>query len=300
MSRLDSVRTLLRASRRSAGVVLRDIGNGALELGHNGLALVGLTVVLALVFFTSRPELRERTEAAMLDWLQERHGARAEDGADLLPALADTTAVSRATAVHPGELTRPQAAVAQWISRRYGVAQEPVGRLVQEAWTIGQRVGLDPTLILAVVAIESRFNPFAQSPMGAQGLMQVMTRVHGDKYEPFGGTHAAFDPVSNLRVGVQVLRECIARAGGLEEGLTWYVGAGISGNDGGYKDKVLAEKQRLQLVAAGKAVPTRTPVAAQPQQPQQPQQVRPQPATEAAVEASTPAAPADEQIALAR
>ncbi len=293
MSRLDSVRRAWRASRRSAGVVLRDIGNGALELGHNGLALVGLTVVLALVFFTSRPELRERTETAMLDWLQERHGARAEEGGDLLPALAEPQAVSRATALHPGELTRPQAAVAQWISRRYGVALEPVGRLVQESWEIGQRAGLDPTLILAVVAIESRFNPFAQSPMGAQGLMQVMTRVHGDKYEPFGGTHAAFDPVSNLRVGVQVLRECIARAGSLEEGLRWYVGAGVTGNDGGYKDKVLAETQRLQQVAAGKPVPTRTTIAAQPQPAQ------PQPAADAASEARDPAA-ANERIALAR
>jgi hypothetical protein len=61
-----------------------------------------------------------------------------------------------------------------------------------------------------VVAIESNFNPFAQSAVGAQGLMQVMTRVHNQKYEAFGGTLAAFDPVSNLRVGVQVLRECIS------------------------------------------------------------------------------------------
>jgi soluble lytic murein transglycosylase-like protein len=66
------------------------------------------------------------------------------------------------------------------------------------------------------MAIESSFNPFAQSPVGAQGLMQVMTRVHDDKYEAFGGTHAAFDPMTNLRVGVQVLKECIARAGSLQ------------------------------------------------------------------------------------
>ena len=60
------------------------------------------------------------------------------------------------------------------------------------------------------MAVESSFNPFAQSPVGAQGLMQVMTKVHDDKYEAFGGSHAAFDPVTNLRVGVQVLKECIA------------------------------------------------------------------------------------------
>jgi soluble lytic murein transglycosylase-like protein len=61
--------------------------------------------------------------------------------------------------------------------------------------------------------------------VGAQGLMQVMTRVHDDKYEAFGGNLAAFDPLTNLRVGVQVLKECIQRAGGLEEGLRYYVGA---------------------------------------------------------------------------
>ena len=89
---------------------------------------------------------------------------------------------------------------------------------MQEAWTVGALVDLDPTLILAVMAVESSFNPFAQSPVGAQGLMQVMTKVHDDKYEAFGGSHAAFDPVTNLRVGVQVLKECIRRTGSLEAG----------------------------------------------------------------------------------
>ncbi len=261
MIRRESWRRRWHTGRRGVAVVLRDIGAGALELGHNGLALLGLGVVIALTFVVSRPDLRTQSEAWALDWLQERQEARAEQAGDILPALADADAVERATAVQPSKLTKPQAAVAKWIARRYGVAPEPVGRLVQEAWAIGEKVGLEPTLILAVVAIESRFNPFAQSSVGAQGLMQVMTNVHVDKYEAFGGTHAAFDPVTNLRVGVQVLRECIARAGSLEAGLRWYVGAAISGNDGGYAGKVLAETQRLQRVASGKAVPVRTAAA---------------------------------------
>ena len=104
------------------------------------------------------------------------------------------------------------------------------------------------------MAIESSFNPFAQSPVGAQGLMQVMTRVHNDKYEPFGGKLAAFDPVTNLRVGVLVLKECIARAGGLEAGLRHYVGAANLEDDGGYAGKVLAEQSHLIRVAAGQQV----------------------------------------------
>jgi soluble lytic murein transglycosylase-like protein len=139
------------------------------------------------------------------------------------------------------------------------VAPEPISRLVQEAWTIGQRAGLDPTLILAIMAIESSFNPFAQSAVGAQGLMQVMTRVHDDKYEPFGGNHAAFDPLTNLRVGVQVLKECIARAGSLEAGLRFYVGAGNQVDDSGYAGRVLAEQNHLRRVADGKGVPFNAP-----------------------------------------
>jgi hypothetical protein len=105
------------------------------------------------------------------------------------------------------------------------------------------------------MAIESGFNPFAQSTVGAQGLMQVMTRVHDDKYEAFGGTLAAFDPVTNLRVGVQVLKECIQRAGGLEEGLRYYVGAANLPDDTGYTARVMAEHDLLKAVAAGRPVP---------------------------------------------
>ena len=140
------------------------------------------------------------------------------------------------------------------------MAPEPVSRLVQEAWSVGQRAGLDPTLILAIMAVESSFNPFAQSQVGAQGLMQVMTRVHDDKYEAFGGQLAAFDPVTNLRVGVQVLKECIARAGSLEDGLRFYVGAANRDDDSGYASKVLAEQTRLRRVAEGKSVPLTTPL----------------------------------------
>jgi hypothetical protein len=135
------------------------------------------------------------------------------------------------------------------------VAPEPVAALVQEAWSIGRRAGLDPTLILAIMAVESSFNPFAQSAVGAQGLMQVMTRVHDDKYEVFGGTHAAFDPISNLRVGVQVLKDCITRAGNVQEGLRFYVGSAMQDGDGGYAVRVMAEQAHMRNVADGRHVP---------------------------------------------
>jgi hypothetical protein len=140
------------------------------------------------------------------------------------------------------------------------------------------------------MAVESSFNPFAQSPVGAHGLMQVMTRVHDEKYEAFGGTHAAFDPVSNLRVGVQVLKECITRAGSLQEGLRHYVGAASLENDGGYAARVLGEQANLLAVSKGERVPTNAP--------QVPAQDKEAPAGAAATASAPPTG--GQQVALLR
>jgi Transglycosylase SLT domain len=254
MKALESLSRLQRALGRSTGVFLRDVGHGLLEISHNTLALVGLAVVAALIFGLGRAELREQAEVAALEWLQTRQETRSLASGDLLSVVAEPKAVMRATAADPASLSAEQAAVARWIARRYKVAPEPIGRLVQEAWALGDRARIDPTLILAIMAIESSFNPFAQSPVGAQGLMQVLTRVHDDKYEAFGGSHAAFDPITNLRVGVQVLKECIARAGSLHEGLKYYVGAALHDSDGGYVGRVLMEQSFLRAVAEGRQV----------------------------------------------
>ena len=243
-----------------------DVWGGLVEISHNSLALFGLLVVGAALFVSSRADLRQRIETTALGWLQARQEARAEALAeaqaargDLIPVMAEREAVLRATAADPKDLPKAQALVVTWLSRRYHVAPEPVSRIVQEAWTVGQKTGVEPTLILSVMAIESSFNPFAQSAVGAQGLMQVMTRVHDDKYEAFGGQHAAFDPVTKLKVGAQVLRDCISRAGGIESGLRLYVGAGVGGDDGGYAAKVLAEHLLLKQVLAGRNVAPNTP-----------------------------------------
>ena len=257
---VDRMRVSRDAVGASVSVFLRDVGSGLLEVSHNSLALLGLAVVAAALFVFGQADVRHSVETSVLGWLQARHEARS-DPVDLeFAKLAEAEAVSRATAANPSELTRQQSAVAHWLARRYRVAPEPVSRLVQEAWSVGPRVGVDPTLILAIVAIESSFNPFAQSPVGAQGLMQVMTRVHDEKYQRFGGILAAFDPVTNLRVGVQVLKECIVRAGSVEAGLRQYVGAGNQADDSGYASRVLAEQGYLKTVAGGKAVPPNAPL----------------------------------------
>ncbi|GAB3354696.1 MULTISPECIES: lytic transglycosylase domain-containing protein [Giesbergeria] len=227
-----------------------DVITGFLAITRNSFALVGLLVVFTTATLVARPDLRQAGEEQLIGWLQARQEAL------LGPIEPEPEPSDRTLAVNPKDLPKEQAKVAYWLSKKYRVAPEPLGLLVAEAYATGTRVQLDPTLILAIMAVESSFNPFAQSSVGAQGLMQVMTRVHTDKYERVGGKLAAFDPVTNLRVGVKVLMDCITRTGSVEGGLGCYVGAADMADDGGYAAKVLAEHARLRQVAGQRKAPT--------------------------------------------
>ena len=242
-----SLHKCMADTRNSTRNVLNDIADGFFQISHNSFAMLGLALVFVVITLSARPDLREAGETRLMALLLERQEASI--------GFTEPGAVDRATAANPKDLPSKQAAVTYWLSKKYGVAPEPLSVLVARAFEIGEKSKLDPTLILAIMAIESGFNPFAQSPVGAQGLMQVMTGVHHDKYANFGGKFAAFDPVTNLRVGVKVLQECITRAGSIEGGLKFYVGAANLPDDGGYADKVLAEHGRLQAVAFGKSIP---------------------------------------------
>ena len=299
----DLLRRARSATARSLLVFVRDVGGGMLEVSHNTLALVGLVALTLGLFAGGRSEMRQQVEQFTLEWLQTRQEARDVASGNVLVTVSEPEAVSRATAADLKDLPRQQATLATWIARRYKVAPEPVGALVQEAWSIGQRVGLDPTLILAIMAVESSFNPFAQSAVGAQGLMQVMTRVHDDKYVAFGGIRAAFDPISNLRVGVLVLKECIARAGSVQEGLRYYVGAALLESDGGYASRVLVEQGHMRRVVDGRQVALNASNAPPPQAPALAPSLPP---SRPVIVESAPAAPASgaagpsEQVALLR
>lgn len=224
--------------------VVRDVRDGAtstarLVVSAAGCAALALAA-LALVNDDARHTLKALIAApAVVVEESEAASAEAED----------------ATAVKPVEpaVTDPrQKHVVQYLSRRYRVAEEATRMLVATAFQVGHEHRIDPLLILSVVAIESSLNPFAESAMGAQGLMQVMTRIHADRFEVHGGQLAALDPVANMKVGTAILSDLIARGGSVERGLQLYVGAGNLPDDGGYGARVLGERSRLAMAASGK------------------------------------------------
>lgn len=229
--------------------VLRNLARGLFIATHRGLAMVGLASAVLVLALWWHPNWLHQAEGAASSWLRDRQM--------LLSWLPENTA-ERATAVHLQDLPPSQAAVAVWLGRKYKIAPEPLAALVAEAHVLSEDAKLEPHLILAVMAIESSFHPFVQSHAGAQGLMQVMTGIHAQRYEAHGGRLAAFDPITNLRVGVEVLVDAIRlRGGSLEDGLKFYLGGYALTNDGGYVAKVMAEKNLMDQVAAGEKVPFR-------------------------------------------
>ncbi len=159
---------------------------------------------------------------------------------------ADAPVATRADAVKP--VLQPALATAlDSVAQRYRVAPQALQPIFAAAQTAARARNLDPLLLIAVIGIESGFNPYAQSPMGAQGLMQVIPRFHLDKLPNDAGKQAFLDPVINVHVGARILQEAIRRQGGLMEGLQYYGGVSYD-PDQAYANRVLTEKQRIEQV----------------------------------------------------
>ena len=146
-----------------------------------------------------------------------------------------------------------QRAVADFFEKKYSLDRSKIEEYVSNTILIAKEVNIDPVLLLAVISVESNFNPNTKSHAGAEGLMQVMTSVHKDKYAIFGGTSQAVKPEVNIRVGAYILKYLIATAGSLRNGLKYYVGAANAEDDGGYADKVMAERNRLISVCQNRS-----------------------------------------------
>jgi hypothetical protein len=211
--------------------LLGQLGKSAAVL-HHGLALIGLVAVLLVVargkslFFDEQPNRSATMGSIQYDGAVSLfEGAQEADG-------------------------QKYRALASYVSRRYRIAPDVTEVFVGAAHEAGREVGLDPVLILAVMAVESRFNPVAESLVGAKGLMQVVPRHHLDKLMEHGGADAVLDPVTNIALGARILKEYIRRTGSLEAGLQFYNGA-LADPTSQYAQKVLAEKERLEQAMRG-------------------------------------------------
>jgi soluble lytic murein transglycosylase-like protein len=205
-----------------------------LELGRTRIIILALLATLCVTLVAPSALRVDRLLAAPL----------AQSVADLPDAPPDVPAAGLRVPTAVRDLGPEIDALTTLVAKRYRISTEPTRGLVAAAYREGQRVGLDPLLIVAVIAVESRFNPIAESDAGAQGLMQVIPGYHKDRFEA-AGIDSVLDPHDNIRLGAQILKDYIRRGGTEAAGLQIYNGSAADGSNA-YAVKVLAEKQRLQ------------------------------------------------------
>ena len=209
-------------------------GTGAfLHYLHIDLAIAGLALVFVIAGgLAANTGFFRPTEATKPDF----------------PAPAAAPARTRETERAPQRLLPAMAAALDQVAQRYRVSPEALLPVFEAAQAVGREWRLDPLLIIAVISIESGFNPISQSSMGAQGLMQIIPRFHQEKLPRDAGSRAFLDPVINVHIGGRILQESIQRQGSLMDGLQYYAGA-IDDIEQTYANKVIAERNRLEQAA---------------------------------------------------
>ncbi len=294
-------------------VFARDTVSGFMTTAHHVLMILGISAIAAWGVIFIKPEIADSLKALtpFSEAIAEESKVTAPPLTNLMDAPSKSFAQAQDTSNELAPMdaadkkivsTPPQQRVTSWLAKRYRVAGDATNMLVSAAYLTADEIKLDPLLILAVMAIESRFNPFAESPVGAQGLMQVMSKIHHEKFQNLGGIKAALNPVANIKVGSLILKDYVTRGGSVEAGLKLYVGAAAFESDFGYGAKVLAEYRRLKEVATGKKVPifstTANMVAAKSQQPSEKSNAVPTFSTTANTAAAKPQQPSENSTAV--
>lgn len=94
--------------------------------------------------------------------------------------------------------------------RMTGAAQQVHEAVARALASEAEAVKVDPLLVLAMIEVESGFDPDAASHAGARGLMQLLPATLQHEAEALGLPNASpDDPVVNVRAGVRYLRRCL-------------------------------------------------------------------------------------------
>jgi hypothetical protein len=154
-------------------------------------------------------------------------------GADSRPALPPVVMAPDPdpSGAPPAREETPRSAqvveIAEFLATRHtGLLRDEIDALAGTIVDEARRHRLDPTLVLAVMHVESRYNNFALSPVGAVGLMQILPST-GEALAAkegivWAGTRTLLEPTTNVRLGVAYLRELADRYGDLPTALAAY------------------------------------------------------------------------------
>lgn len=170
----------------------------ARAIGFNPLFIKGV-----LLFFTKQSWAGAQVEEPLIDSVRTALSSAIANQAPPVPAFADTEARLAYLRWLGAMSERLKKKIPDWTTRK---------EFLQTVWYEAKRAGLDVSLVLGLIQVESNFRKFAVSSVGARGYMQVMpfwARVIGD-----GDAGKLFHMQTNLRFGCVILRHYVDREGG--------------------------------------------------------------------------------------
>ena len=166
-------------------------------------SLLRSLAALGLLSFHARAQAGAQIEEPLIDSVRSALGAAIANHAPPVPEFTDTESRLRYLRWLGAMSERLKKKKPEWQVRK---------EFLQTAWYESKRAGLDTSLVLGLVQVESNFRKFAVSSAGARGYMQVMpfwTRVLGD-----GDAGKLFHMQTNLRFGCVILRHYMDREKG--------------------------------------------------------------------------------------
>ena len=135
--------------------------------------------------------------------------------------------------------------LASWVKRhaKGKVSDEYATRVVQATLRSSEQYNVDPLLMLAVMQVESNFDPNARSSVGAIGLTQVLPKAHPEKIK---SVSELTKPEKNIRVGTQIMAEYLRWYNGdLSKALLQYNGS-LQSKNPTYHKKVFASVNSIK------------------------------------------------------
>ena len=145
----------------------------------------------------------------------------------------------------PANFAQRTATLSEHISDKFKVDPAVSDRVAASALKMGWAAKVPPSLILAVISVESGFKPEAKN-RNATGLMQIIPFWHKEKVEAVGGTSQLAKIENNIAAGTKILKEYIERSRGNIFNAVYRYNA--SAHADAYAKKVLNEQKKFETV----------------------------------------------------
>jgi soluble lytic murein transglycosylase-like protein len=146
--------------------------------------------------------------------------------------------------------------VARVIAKRYRIALEAATMITREAFDAAGREKIDPLLSLSVIAVESHFNPFSASVVGALGLTQTLPSAHPEEMSRVDNQRAGLlDVRANIHAGARILAACERRYPGSDAMALQCYNGNVADKSRSYSGKVLAVRSLLRQALAPAVLP---------------------------------------------